>query len=123
MSCVSSLIIHRTSHVCLSYEHTLCQRYQLLFAVPAAPIQASYELTAMICHIIDEDEADTPPAAAAASAGSSAGLKSPSPTAGRAGNSSSSSRLPHQVRCNYSVSIVYVSKVAHCTMDFVCIAV
>jgi hypothetical protein len=70
-----------------------------MLAVSDSPIQASFELTAMICHIIDEDEADTQPNAAAAAAGSgssNAGLKSPSPTAGRGGNSSSS-RLPHQV--------------------------
>ncbi|KAF8066299.1 Pan2 [Scenedesmus sp. PABB004] len=49
--------------------------------VPAAPVQATYELTALVCHIVDEDDAD----AASNGAGGVGGLTSSASAAALAG--------------------------------------
>jgi hypothetical protein len=59
-------------------------------AAPPASVTATYELTAMICHIMDEDESDSTPVAGAATPGGGGGLAvSPGKAAGGASSSAS----------------------------------
>lgn len=72
--------------------------------MPAAPIQATYELTAMVCHITDEDEAEQQLSSAAAAAAATPGMRgllvqSPSPGSKATGTSSNLQQQVSRVCC------------------------
>jgi hypothetical protein len=97
--CLSLCVMRLFSQDCFNLFLTADCFLLCASAAPAASVTATYELTAMICRILDEDEGDgTPgPAAAGTPSGGGSSLVSPGKNAG-ANSSSSSSNGGQQVR-------------------------